>query len=74
MADPPISFFIFLIEIPGFMFTPPVSNVTPFPIMTNGLSFFESFRFVISITFGFEKEDLPTAHVKGKFEFISFSV
>ena len=56
------------------MFTPPVSNVTPFPIMTNGLSFFESFRFVISITFGFEEEDLPTAHVKGKFEFISFSV
>ena len=40
------------------MFTPPVSNVTPFPIITNGLSFFESFRFVISITFGFEEEDL----------------
>ena len=36
IADPPISFFIFLIELPGLIFTPPVSKVTPLPIMTKG--------------------------------------
>ena len=33
---PPISFFIFLIEFPGLILTPPVSKVTPFPIITIG--------------------------------------
>ena len=57
IAAPPISFFIFRIELPGFMFTPPVSKVTPLPMMTIGLSFFEIFLFEICKISGLMVED-----------------
>ena len=71
IAAPPISFFIFRIELPGFIFTPPVSKVTPLPMMTIGLSFFEIFLLEICKISGLIVEDWPTAYVKGNFDLIS---
>ena len=67
-----MSFFMFLIEFPGFIFRPPVSKVTPFPMITNGWSFLEIFVLLTSITIGLDSDALPTAFVNGNFFKSSF--
>ena len=67
IASPPISFFIFLIEFPSLIFNPPVSKVTPFPIITIGLSFLLILLLETCKKFGLTFYDFPTAYVSGKF-------
>ena len=71
MALPFISFFISE-KSPPLIFNPPVSNITPLPIKTIGLSFFLTF-FLYSILINNAGLELPLFTAKIKFKPIFFN-